>query len=104
MNRKPVVLHHGPSKRGAIDRRFFSISRFFLCFAVILIAVSTVSPVALAKPVDQPRLAVATGPLRVLASNPRYFTDGSGRAILLTGSHTWSNFQDKGGGYPPPVF
>jgi hypothetical protein len=29
--------------------------------------------------------------LRVLAANPRYFTDGSGRAIYLTGSHVWWN-------------
>lgn len=36
----------------------------------------------------------AEGPLRVLESNPRYFTSGGGRAILLTGSHTWGNFQD----------
>jgi hypothetical protein len=36
----------------------------------------------------------ATGPLRALASNPRYFTDGSGKAILLTGSQTWDTFQD----------
>jgi hypothetical protein len=34
----------------------------------------------------------ARGPLRPLAANPRYFTDGSGRAIFLTGSHTWPNF------------
>lgn len=34
------------------------------------------------------------GPLRLLASNPRYFTDNSGRGILLTGSHTWANFQE----------
>jgi hypothetical protein len=31
------------------------------------------------------------GPLRVLRSNPRYFTDGSGRAVYLTGSHVWWN-------------
>ena len=36
----------------------------------------------------------ATGPLRVHAKNPRYFTDGSGRAIYLTGSYTWLNLQD----------
>jgi hypothetical protein len=36
----------------------------------------------------------APGPLRVHPANPRYFTDGSGRAILLTGSHTWGNLQD----------
>jgi Family of unknown function (DUF6298) len=29
--------------------------------------------------------------LRVLKSNPRYFTDGSGRAVYLTGSHPWWN-------------
>ena len=35
--------------------------------------------------------AKRTGPLRVLESNPRYFTDGSGRAVYLTGSHVWWN-------------
>ncbi len=34
---------------------------------------------------------IARGPLRVLPGNPRYFTDGSGKAIYLTASHTWSN-------------
>ena len=29
--------------------------------------------------------------LRVLPSNPRYFTNGSGRAVYLTGSHVWWN-------------
>lgn len=36
----------------------------------------------------------ARGPLKVLASNPRYFTDGDGKAVYLTGSHTWSNLQE----------
>ena len=45
----------------------------------------------------------ATGPLKVHPKNPRYFTDGSGRAIFLTGSHTWTNLQDNG--IPPiPTF
>ena len=35
-------------------------------------------------------------PLRALATNPNYFTDGSGKAIYLTGSHTWNNLQDWG--------
>lgn len=39
----------------------------------------------------------ATGPLFVYPSNPRYFTDGTGKAIYLTGSHTWNNFQDDRG-------
>jgi hypothetical protein len=51
----------------------------------------------------------AVGPLRRLDSNPRYFTDGSGKAILLVGSHNWHNFQDNGhrlrtSADPPPVF
>ena len=35
--------------------------------------------------------AKRTGPLRVLESNPRYFTDGTGKAVYLTGSHVWWN-------------
>ena len=37
----------------------------------------------------------STGLLRVHPENGRYFTDGSGRAIYLTGSHTWGNMQDQ---------
>ena len=36
----------------------------------------------------------ATGPLTVHPTNPRYFADPTGRAVYLTGSHTWSNLQD----------
>jgi hypothetical protein len=49
---------------------------------------------------EQPQI----GPLRVLPANPRYFTDGSGRAVYLTGSHTWNDFQDMGEGDPPRAF
>jgi hypothetical protein len=45
--------------------------------------------------------APATGPLRRNPANPRYFTDGSGRAIYLTGSHHWNNLQDRSG---RPIF
>ena len=34
------------------------------------------------------------GPLRKNPSNPWYFTDDSGKAVYLTGSHTWANFQE----------
>ena len=34
------------------------------------------------------------GPLRKCEANPRYFTDDSGKAIYLTGAHTWTIFQD----------
>lgn len=36
----------------------------------------------------------ATEPLRPHAANSRYFTDGSGKAIYLCGSHTWENMHD----------
>ena len=37
--------------------------------------------------------AAATGLLRVHPTNPRYFTDGSLKAIYMTGSHERNNFQ-----------
>jgi 4-amino-4-deoxy-L-arabinose transferase-like glycosyltransferase len=48
--------------------------------------------------------ATATGPLKVNPINRRYFTDATGRSILLAGSHTWSNFQDAGPFEPPTKF
>jgi hypothetical protein len=36
---------------------------------------------------------VSTGPLRVHPENRRYFTDGTGKAIYLAGSHTWFSIQ-----------
>jgi hypothetical protein len=41
-----------------------------------------------------------SGPLRVNEYNPRYFSDTKGRAIYLTGMHTWTNFQDQHGDKP----
>lgn len=46
----------------------------------------------------------AAGPLHVHPQNPRYFTDGSGRAVYLTGAHTWNNLVDMGPSDPPPAF
>jgi hypothetical protein len=40
--------------------------------------------------------ACAAQPLRVLPANPRWFADGSGKAVLLVGSHTWASLQDNG--------
>ena len=42
------------------------------------------------------------GPLRAHPDNGRYFTDDSGKAIYLTGSHTWANLQDIGLAETPP--
>ncbi|MBF2048592.1 MAG: hypothetical protein IGS54_14745 [Elainella sp. C42_A2020_010] len=44
------------------------------------------------------------GTLRVHDSNPRYFSNESGKLIYLTGSHTWQNLQDSGGSNPPFSF
>jgi hypothetical protein len=46
----------------------------------------------------------AAGPLKVHPQNPRYFTDGSGKAVLLTGSHTWPSLVDMGAADPPAPF
>lgn len=35
-----------------------------------------------------------SGPLRRNPVNPRYFTDDTGKAVYLTGSHTWAVLQD----------
>jgi hypothetical protein len=48
--------------------------------------------------------ALIHGTLRVSHQNPRYFTDSSGRAIYLTGSHTWNNLVDMDNKYPPKTF
>jgi hypothetical protein len=65
------------------------------------VSLSVLPPAAPAQP--------AAGPLRVLDANPRYFTDGSGKAVHLVGSHNWSNFQDTAHRQadlrdPPPAF
>lgn len=39
-------------------------------------------------------MSKAKGPLTVHPTNSRYFTDGTGKAVYLTGSHNWNNFQD----------
>src|SRR5262249_42889122 len=45
---------------------------------------------------DDAKTGPAAGPLRVLNENPRYFADGGGKIVYLTGAHTWSNLQDIG--------
>ncbi len=45
-----------------------------------------------------------SGPLRVHLDNPRYFTDDSGKAIYLTGLHTWNNLVDISSTDPPTPF
>src|SRR5688500_3683509 len=55
-------------------------------------------------------LHAAQGPLRIHPDNPRYFTDGakgtdgSPRAVYLTGAHTWNNLVDMDRNAPPKPF
>jgi hypothetical protein len=72
-------------------RRFFNLSA---CAAAAVISASATAEQTIR----------VKGPLRVHPKNPRYFTDGSGKAIYLTGSHTWNNLIDRGPSDPPPVF
>jgi hypothetical protein len=63
----------------------------FLFFVLSLLALGAcVTPASL-----------LAAPLRVHSSNSRYFTDGSGKAVYLTGSHTWHNLADP---YNSPPF
>jgi hypothetical protein len=55
------------------------------------------------QPLAPVRAQTATGPLRGNPANTRYFTDGSGKAIYLAGSHVWSNLTDRGTLNPPQV-
>ncbi len=68
---------------------FIVIGIFFFVFSLFLIVI------AVQQRQQTQSTAAATGPLRVLSSNPRYFTDSSGRAIYLTGSHIWGNLVDN---------
>ncbi len=69
-----------------------SSSKSALCLALAVAFFAVSSPLA-ADPEADLR---AKGPLQVHPKNPRYFTDGTGRAIYLTGSHTWDSLQDSG--------
>jgi Putative collagen-binding domain of a collagenase len=63
---------------------------FFKTAAALVIICSLVDSAIATEPISVP--------LRVLASNPNYFINGTGKAVYLTGSHTWNNLQDWGNG------
>ncbi|MFT3945837.1 MAG: DUF6298 domain-containing protein [Agriterribacter sp.] len=60
----------------------------------ILIALLIISPFVFFAQNPVQLSPAINGPLKHLNSNPNYFTDNTGKAIFLTGSHTWENFQD----------
>jgi hypothetical protein len=45
-------------------------------------------------------VTVQADPLTVHPDNPRYFTDGSGKAIYMTGSHNWGVLTNRNNGFP----
>src|SRR5437868_8355635 len=68
-----------------------------VAFTAAFLASGMAGPACGAPPVDAAAVPKPiTTPLKALATNPHYFTDGTGKAIYLTGSHTWNNFQDWG--------
>jgi len=94
-----IILDGGPTPKV----RFSNVGPFaagclILCVIVLLPSCSDIGT-----PLMKVRAQIASGPLRVNRANPRYFTDGSGKAIYLTGAHTWSNFLDRGSVNPPNV-
>jgi len=46
----------------------------------------------------------APGPLRLDGDNARYFVTPQGKAVYLTGAHTWDTLQDMGADNPPAPF
>ena len=77
----------------------------------VLVAACLCASIATTCPGQQPAPATTAGPLRAHPDNSRYFTDGTGQAIYLTGSHTWASLQDCGldvgspdSSDPPQVF
>jgi hypothetical protein len=69
---------------------------FASAFAVAGVSAAAPGRAAGAPPPAVPGYDPITVPLRAHPTNPRYFADGSGRAVYLTGSQTWNTFQDWG--------
>jgi uncharacterized protein DUF6298/collagenase-like protein with putative collagen-binding domain len=69
-----------------------------------LLGVAGLLAVALAELFGADSTPKSMGPLRKLASNPRYFTINGKRPVYLTGSHVFWNLVDNGPTTPPPAF
>ena len=62
--------------------------RFALWVAVLLFLTPRARPQAIGAPL-------------VVSSNPHYFKDAKGRALILAGSQTWNTLQDWGSNGSP---
>jgi hypothetical protein len=71
-----------------------------IVFTAAILCSGTAGVAWAAPPRSQGSSATATRPIKVplkaLTTNPNYFTDGTGKAVYLTGSHTWNTLQDWG--------
>jgi hypothetical protein len=76
----------------------------FALLVVLLVLVATVVTIRWNDPMDYSapgninratQRGPATGPLRLQSADRRHFSDDSGKTIYLTGSHTWTNRQDR---------
>src|SRR5258706_6573925 len=74
---------------------------------MLILSSATATPVPGAAPLlstAMPKSKPITAPLRAFPTNPNYFTHGSGKAVYLTVSNTWNNFQDWGPDDAPQPF
>jgi hypothetical protein len=74
-------------------------------FSILTLSLATAAPTRSATPfISAATPNPITAPLRASTNNPNYFADASGRAVYLTGSHTWNDFQDWGTDDAPQRF
>jgi hypothetical protein len=76
------------------SRRWDPFARPVLVILIVILAAAAGQESRAESPGGDGPQRAARGPLRVHPTSPRYFTDGSGKAVFLTGSHTWGNLQD----------
>lgn len=97
------MIHHGSANM--VDEPW-SVSYRRRCLSILSLLMALISTMCgWSNPlIAAERAPIMGGPLRVHSVNPRYFTDGSGKVIYLTGSHTWGNLKDIGKTNPPPLF
>lgn len=89
---RTILPKEGHDENGTTRQMNWPVNPFLRRVAMLLILATTVQ----AGQLDSlPKSTPAKGPLRVHPENPRYFMDGSGKAICLAGSHTWRNVQDS---------
>jgi hypothetical protein len=102
---KPSIQYSSDESKRSRSRASSNIKLFFvsLFFAVTVLCTCGPAQEVDGKVLTPLRARTATGPLRSNPANGRYFTDSSGKAIYLTGSHTWANLMDRGTLHPPMV-